>query len=225
MVLEIIFSHSGGMFPYYLGVAEVLKDYDLSNVIFSATSGGCFAPMVLNSGKNPRDVFDKILNHIGGEGSWETIIKEFIFNEFTEEELLQNNHKLSVKLTKLNQFLLPEKVNVDSWTSKQDFIDCIGAACYVPMMCGSKFYCEYRNQKIVDGFFAGTSELPITDNETLLISTTKWRPFTPHWLLPCTDADWLKNIYNLGYRDAMVNIRDIESRLTKRNVISDAIAS
>ena len=220
MAIEIIFSHSGGMFPYYLGIAEVLKEYDLSDVVFSGTSGGCFAPIVLNSGRDPREIFGKIINHIKSNGSWESVIKDFLNNEFTEEELLRNNNKLSVKLTKLNNFLLPEKVNVDSWNSKYDFIECIGAACYVPILCGNKFYCEYRNNKTVDGFFAGTSELHVTSNQTLLFSTTKWRPFTPHWLLPCTDTDWLKNIYELGYRDAMANIQEIESKLTRKEMLS-----
>ena len=220
MTLEIIFSHSGGMFPYYMGIAEVLKNYDLSNVIFSATSGGCFAPLVLNSGKDPKEIFNKILGYIKRDESWETIIKQFIYDEFTEEELLKNNKRLSVKLTRLNSFLLPEKVNVDTWTSKRDFIECIGAACYVPMLCGPKFYCEYRDNKVVDGFFSGTSELPVTENNRLLFSTTKWRPFTPQWLIPCTDTDWLKNIYELGYKDAMLHIQEIETKLQRKHLHS-----
>ena len=121
MPKEIIFSYSGGMFPYYLGIAEVLQEYDLSDAVYSGTSGGCFAPLVLNAGKSPREVFEKILLALQkAKEPWERIIKEFIKEEFTEEELMRNNRVLTVKLCKLNPFFIPSKVTVDTWKDTSD---------------------------------------------------------------------------------------------------------
>ena len=79
MNVEIIFSYSGGMFPYYLGIAEVLQDYDLSEVVYSATSGGCFAPLLLNSKRDIRKTFDKILDTIKNNNkTWEEIHPEHL---------------------------------------------------------------------------------------------------------------------------------------------------
>lgn len=220
MSTEVIFSHSGGMFPYYLGIAEVLQQYDLTDVVFSATSGGCFAPIVLNAGKSPREVFNKIIQDIEGNNqSWEQIIRDFLEKEFTEEELLQNNRRLSIKLAKLNEFLLPEKVNVDHWENKEDIVDCVTAACYVPMLCGSKFYYNYRGSNIVDGFFAGTSSLPVTTHKNILFTIDKWRRVSPTWLIPSTDVAWLTGMYELGVMDAVGNKEELLKVLKEKEKI------
>ena len=80
-------------------------------------------------------------------------------------------------------------------------------------MCGNKFYIEYRDQKIVDGFFSGTSNEPVTENEHILFRSNKWRYVNPSWLLPSKDTVWLKSLYELGYNDALENIKDISTVL------------
>lgn len=214
MTVEVVFSHSGSMFAYYLGIAEVLQEYDLSDVIFSGTSGGCFPCILLNSSNNIRDFFDEILEYVkNSNDSWENVIKNFLTEYLSDEDVEANQNKFICKLTKLNDFLLPEKVTVSSWRDKEDFINCVVAACYVPIMCGNKFYIEYRGEKIVDGFFSGTSNTPVTNNEHLLFHPNKWRYINPTWMLPSKDTVWLKSLYELGYNDALANIQDIQSVL------------
>ena len=214
MTVEVIFSHSGSMFAYYLGIAEVLQKYDLSDVVFSGTSGGCFPCILLNSKNNIREFFEDILNCVKtSKDSWENVIRDFLTEYLSEDDIEANKGKFTCKLTKLNDFFLPEKVKVSKWTDKQDFVDCIVASCYVPIMCGNKFYIEYRDQKIVDGFFSGASNEPVTENKHILLSPSKWRYVNPSWLLPSKDTVWLKSLYELGYNDALANIKDISSVL------------
>ena len=71
MTVEVIFSHAGSMFAYYLGIAEVLQKYDLSDVVFSGTSGGCFPCILLNSKNDIREFFEDILNCVKtSKDSW-----------------------------------------------------------------------------------------------------------------------------------------------------------
>ncbi len=214
MSVEIIFSHAGGMFPYYLGIAEILQSYDLSEVVFSATSGGCFAPLLLNSKRDIRKTFDKILDSIKNNNkTWEEILHDFLDKELTEEDVALNNRRFCVKLAKLNDFFFPDKVSVDKWDNKADLVDCVTAACYVPLICGKKFYTTYRNQKIVDGFFGGTSSLPITSHNSIKFSVDKWRMIDPSWLIPSTDIPWLKGLFELGVMDAIGHKDEIEKLL------------
>ena len=126
MTVEVVFSHSGSMFAYYLGIAEVLQDYDLTDVIFSGTSGGVFPCILLNSKNCIREFFDQILEYVkDSSGSWEHIIRDFLNKYLSQQDVEANQNKFMCKLTKLNDFFLPEKVKVSKWTDKQDFVDCI----------------------------------------------------------------------------------------------------
>ena len=214
MTVEVIFSHAGSMFAYYLGIAEVLQKYDLTDVVFSGTAGGCFPCILLNSKNNIREFFDEILDAVKIPNySWENIIRDFLTEYLSQEDIESNKGKFTCKLTKLNDFFLPEKVKVSKWTDKEDFIDCIVASCYVPGVSGNKLYMEYRGNKVVNGFFSGTSSEPVTENAYMLFSSNKWRYINPTWLLPSKDAVWLKSLYELGYNDALANIKDISAVL------------
>lgn len=215
MTKEIIFSYCGGMFPYYLGIASVLQNkYDLSDVVYSATSGGSFAPLLLNSKRDIADSFQKILNFIeSNNNSWEKIIYEFLEEELTEEDVLLNNDKINIKLTRVNDFFLPEKVLVKRWDNKQDLAKCISASCFVPLLCGNKFYSEYRGNKIIDGFFASTSTIPVTDHPNIIFRIDKWRMLNPANMIPSNDTSWLKSIFELGKFDAEQHSDEIENLL------------
>ena len=223
MTKEIIFSYCGGMFPYYLGIASVLQNkYDLTDVIFSSTSGGSFAPVLLNSKKDIIKTFEKILDFIdSNDNSWEDIIYEFLKQELTEEDVSLNNEKLNIKLTRLGDFLLPEKVLVKKWDNKEDLARCISSSCFVPLLCGNKFYTEYRGYKIVDGFFTSTSTVPVTKHPNIIFKIDKWRFLTPSSMLPTNDIPWLKSMFSLGALDAEKHSSEIELLL---NPLKDNIS-
>lgn len=212
MSKEIIFSYCGGMFPYYLGIASVLqKNYDLSDVVFSSTSGGSFAPLLLNSKRDILETFNNILDFIEfNDSSWEKIIYDFLKQELNESDVAANNDKLYVKLTKINDYLMPEKVSVKNWVNKEDLCKCISASCFVPILCGNKFFTSYRGNKIVDGFFAGTSTIPVTENPNIIFKIDKWRLLTPSSILPTSDIPWLKSMFNLGVLDAEKHSDEIQ---------------
>lgn len=57
---QIGFGGCGGMYNYFLGVASVLQDeFDLSGVVYSGVSAGCFPAMVLALGLNAKEFFFK----------------------------------------------------------------------------------------------------------------------------------------------------------------------
>jgi len=216
MTKEVIFSYCGGMFSYYFGIASVLQEkYDLSDVVFSATSGGSFAPLLLNSKRDIKQVFSDIIDFIdGNQDSWEDIIYNFLKQELTEEDVKNNNGKLIVKFTKLNDYLLPEKVLVKKWDNKEDLAKCISAACFVPLISGNKLYTKYRESNIIDGFFSNTSVSPVTDNENIVFRVDKWRFMSYASMIPTNDIPWLKSMFELGILDANKHKDEIDSVLT-----------
>jgi hypothetical protein len=215
MTTEIVFSHSGSMFAYYLGIAEILQKYDLSNVVFSGTSGGCFPCILLNAKRDIRDFFDQIIEHIkeNDDKNWDSLVTSILRHCIDEEDVESNQDKFYCKFSRLNGGVLPEKVVVSNWTSKEDFVECIASACFIPMVSDNKMYKVYRNEKVMDGFFSGTSSKPVTDNPYVLFSPNKWRFSNPTWMFPTKDTEWLKAMYELGYNDALTNIKDIEAVL------------
>lgn len=215
MTVEVVFSHSGTMFAYYMGIAEILQKYNLTDVVFSGTSGGCFPCILLNSKRDIRDFFGQIMEYIkvNNDKNWDNLITSILEQCIDDEDVKSNQNKFYCKFSKLNGMVLPEKIVVSNWTSKQDFIDCIASACFIPMVSDNKMYKVYRNEKVLDGFFSGTSSKPYTDNPYILFHPNKWRFINPAWMLPSKDIEWLKAMYELGYNDALANIKDIETLL------------
>jgi len=216
MSKEIIFSFSGGMFPYYLGIASVLQTYDLSDVVFSCTSGGCFAPLLLNSKRDIQTTLDAVMEIMKTENkSWEDIINQFLVNELTEDDVHANNDKLMIKLTKLDKYFMPEKAVVKKWDNKEDMAKCVAVACFVPLLCGNKFFTEYKGNRVLDGFFSGTSTTPVTSLPSMYFSVYKWRSLNPINMLPSDDKAWMRSIFELGVLDANENLGEIEAFLTQ----------
>ena len=214
MTKEIIFSFSGGMFPYYLGIASVLENYDLSDVIFSGTSGGCFPALLLNSHRNSNETFEKILKYIeGNDKQWVDVIKGFLEQELDEKDVSRNNGKLYIKLTKLNDYFIPEKVIVKKWTDKNDLAKCISVACFVPYITGSGLSTTYRGHNIVDGFFSNTSTIPVTKNSNMTFKLNKWRSFDISSIIPTSDTKKLRNMFEDGVNDTKKHIHEIDNFL------------
>lgn len=215
MTIEVVFSYCGSMFGYYLGIAEMLQKYDLTDVVFSGTSAGCFPCILLNAKRDIRDIFNQILEHIkvNPDKNWDTLVTEILEKHIDDKDIENNQGKLYCKLTKLNSFLMPEKAVMSKWENKQDFVDCITSACFVPMLSAKGLYKMYRNEKVLDGSFSGTSSKPVTENPYILFYPNKWRYTNPVWMLPTQDVGWLKAMYELGYNDALVNIKEIEAVL------------
>jgi hypothetical protein len=59
-IAQIGFGGCGGMYNYFLGVASVLQEeYDLTDVIFSGVSAGCFPAAILALGMDAKEFFYK----------------------------------------------------------------------------------------------------------------------------------------------------------------------
>ena len=213
--MEIVFSHAGGLYPYLMGIAEVLQELELEDVIYSCTSAGSLPAVLLNARKNMREAFNDIVEEDLTQGSWEEILRRNLEKYISEEDFIANKGKLICKLSKLNTFLVPEPVTVSTWKSREDFIDCIVACCYVPFLCGKKLFLNYHDEKVLDGFFANCSSKPVTTLPYLYIHPEMWRPMKKQWYIPTSDKEWMKSLYTWGVEDANKNLRDLVSKTNK----------
>jgi len=165
-MIEVIFPHTGITFPYYLGVIKILKEhYQFDGVKFSGTSAGMFPCVLAFLDKDIDAIFEKILGEFDTKESYEKIIRNVLEDVITEEDFQTVNGKVICKMAKLNKFLIPEKTYVSSWTDRKDMIECLVAGCHIPYITGEGFYYEYRDSKILDGWFAHTSMKPATNYE------------------------------------------------------------
>ena len=213
--MEVIFSYAGGLYPYLMGVAEVLQEMELEDIIYSCTSAGCIPAVLLNSRKNIKETFNEMIKEDLSKGTWEEIIRKNLEKYISEEDFIANKGKVICKLSKLNTFLVPEPVTVSEWTSRKDFIDCIVASCYVPFLCGNKLFLNYRGEKVLDGFFSKASSEPVTTLPNIYIHPEIWRPMKKHWYIPSSDKEWMRTLYTWGVEDANKNLKDFLSNMNK----------
>ena len=93
---QLIFSGCGGMYSYNLGIASVIQEhYDLSNVVISSASAGCFPAMALMLNFNILEYFDiwniafleEVNTHLfGAIGIWNKIVKKWTLKFLNKDE-------------------------------------------------------------------------------------------------------------------------------------------
>jgi hypothetical protein len=224
MTTEIVFGHGGTFFAYYLGIAKYMKEtLDLSDVVYSGTSAGNLPCILLCAEKNIDKVFRTILGYIAGYAktkTWEEIIRMTLNDIIREDDIPKLNDKYHCKMTKIGRFYFPGKAYTKTWKNKEDLVDCVTAACFVPGLCGNKLSLPYRGESVLDGFFTGTSEANVTESErTLLIKANKWRNTLISSYLPNDDLAYLSSLYTLGYCDAKKNKEEFDFLLKEEEEI------
>ena len=129
-------------------------------------------------------------------------------------------------MTRLNSLFLPEQVTVSSWNTRQDLIDCLVACCYIPVYCGKDLYQNYRNERVMDGWFSRTSNTCVSGKECIVLDSKKYNDKIPEkWLMPKMTDEYVFGLYELGKKahlDLNLKIKS-EIQLKEKLIKDDSI--
>ena len=221
----IMFSGSGGLFTYQMGIAKFLqKNYDLANIQFLASSGGVPSAFLLAINYNVDKAWDKWFV------PWVTDSKEsilgfpnncysyhflddmwpYFYEVFKDVDI--DNCNLTIVLTKN----IIEKVYETKWDSLKDLHSSMCTSCAIPFLLSQNLYRSHRNYNYCDGSFpTGLTCHPPSDSDV------EWLPidlniFIPtelnlfiflaaYRVLDLADIPKSKIFYRLGYKHAKEN--------------------
>ena len=222
---HLIFSGCGGMYSYNLGIASVIQEnYDLSNVVISSASAGCFPAMALVLNINILEYFDiwniKFLEEVnthlfGAIGVWNKIAKKWILKFLNEDENIYKKAKsrLFCSITTCNYFTKPhlENMVISDWKSNEDLIDGMMSSAFIPFFDIGKLTNSYRNKKCIDGSITNNEPNPYPELNIpkLVISYDMFNPnMKKSWYLVwCwSSPKWSRYLFELGRKDALDNI-------------------
>lgn len=222
--VQISFAGSGGMYHYYLGIAKVLQDnFDLQNVIFGATSGGCLPALLLLLGEDIDKIHyecnHKILSEVSGYwlGSlfnWNATVRKHVFNYLYDDVHTFVNNKLYISISKLQLGTTPIQNEVISyWESKQDLIDCIQCSGFIPFIFEPQGWYWYRESRYIDGGFTNNCVKNSEEIPHIYITTDMWRQVNYNWIWCYSDAEWAEQLYKWGKEDASANLNVFSEHL------------
>ena len=231
---QLIFNGCGGMYSYNLGVASVIQDnYDLSNVIISSASGGCFPAMALILEFNILQYFDtwniplleEVNSHLfGAIGIWNRIVKKWTLKFLNKDKNIYKKaiSKLFCSITTCNILKKPyiENILISDWKSNEDLIDGMISSAFVPFFDMGKLTNLYRNKRCIDGSITNNNPIPYPelDIPKLVISYDMWRPeMDKSWYLVwCwSSPKWSRYLFELGRKDTLDNIEKIDTILNR----------
>jgi hypothetical protein len=225
--IEIIFAGSGGMYPYYFGISEILQQhFDLSDVFFSATSGGCYAPMFLSSNKNIVEYFKKIQDYIFNEleesytGTFfklNKIIFDLTKKIFNTNDILKINNKFVCRCSLIKNISNPyswKAVYFNKWDNVEDFANCIKASSYLPIY-GTELLSKYKGNYYADGIFTHNTKESVSNLPSFVFNLDKWRKIPISWYHVYNDYQWGNKLYKMGKEDAIKNLDEIKDFFNK----------
>ena len=164
---HIAFGASAGCFPYQLGIAAFIsKNFDLTDVTFSGSSGGAWPAILLASDVDIEFSFE-ILTCLGSEqisssmfgrhwdaygqfGKATSVVFDKIFQGIDLRRRVKG--RLSISLTRLALYPLPHLKNeiISTFLSNQDVFDCMLASCLIPFAVNGQPFVQYRGWICVD---------------------------------------------------------------------------
>lgn len=216
-IAQIGFGGCGGMYNYFLGVASVLQEeYDLTDVIFSGVSAGCFPAMVLALSIDVKEFFFKenipLIEHAAtcsyaGLGKWIPLVKANTLKMLPVDAYKQADKKLYFSVTEV-----PALKNhvLTTWTSNEDMVDCMLCSGHVPLYTDS-LVANYRGKRFVDGGLTNNHPIVYPDRPHKMLQIWKWRWISPTWVLVTTSADWALELFRMGREDALKRLsREID---------------
>lgn len=212
---QITFCGCGGMYNYFLGIACILQEYgdNFNDTAFSGSSAGCFPALVLALNLPIRQLFEEwnipLLNevnksYIGSLFRWNSIVRKHTMKYLPNNANEIVNGKLLLSLTRVSTW---KNELFSEWTSVEDLLDCIMASSFLPIF-DTKLTQKFRNKSYIDGSITNTSPIHknITPNNTLIITTNMWRKTKTTWLWCYSDITWAKKLFEIGQKDAIVNL-------------------
>ncbi len=191
--IGLSFGPTGGLFMYSHGIAKYLEEnYDLSNVIFAGTSGGCQPSYFLASGipmdtayKNwllpmMKDMWDDNYTNI-----FTKLFKPWCFSLCTGMNRSKRHlGKIQIKnnpIYKGNKLYLNildlynlKQISVSDWRSFDDLFNGVQSTQFIPFIFGYPFSI-FRNRWCIDGFFVDTYFEPLEDVYWIHLNPYKWQ--------------------------------------------------
>jgi hypothetical protein len=224
--VRILCAGGGYYVFYYLGIFKFMQEhYDLTDCVFSGVSAGILPCLALSAGISIDLALNKMLelNERLKDGVFNKIYDYMrdLLNHFITADILKKiNGKLYVTLLEVPAY---NYVTINSWTSKEDLIDCIIASSFLPNLLTSQPYSLFRGRKFIDGgIMRPIPQLPGPGLD-IVISANKYKPIRFKGLLdyvafkiPTYSATEPYELFEKGYNDAIVHKSEFENVLQKQ---------
>jgi hypothetical protein len=222
---QIIFTGCGGMIAYYFGIAKFLQEnYSMDNISFGGVSGGSIIATFLTLKLNIDEIFDiyskefceNIIKKETGAlfntlGCVKKNLKDLFLDKCNENTYKYINEKeLFISVTSIYN----TNIVISNWESNDDLIDCIIASCGMPLL-GEKLFQNFREKYCLDGCFSNNYPILYPYLPYIFITPLKWRYIPLSWFYIDSNIDWYKELFLLGYNDAIKNRDDFDYYLDK----------
>ncbi|KAK8941869.1 hypothetical protein KSP40_PGU016471 [Platanthera guangdongensis] len=224
------FSAAGLLFPYHLGVAQLLleKGFIKETTPLAGSSAGAIVCVVISSGSSMKDALQatKILAEdcrLNGTAFRLGEVLRNVLNEFLPEDVhTRSNGRVRIAITQLSW--RPRGLLVDQFDSKKDLINAVITSSFIPGYLAPRPATLYRNKLCIDGGL--TLFLPPTSaSKTIRICAFPAKQIglrdvgiSPdcnpedragprqlfNWALEPADDGVLDKLFELGYLDAEV---------------------
>lgn len=232
---HLIFSGCGGMYSYNLGIASVIQEnYDLSNVVISSASAGCYPAMALVLNLNILEYFElwnipflkEVNSHLfGAIGVFNKIAKKWTLKFLNKDENIYKKaiSRLFCSITTCNILQKPylENMLISDWSSNEDLIDGIMSSAFIPLLDIGKLTNIYRNKRCIDGSITNNEPNPYPDLDLpkLVISYDMWNStIKKSWYLVwCwSSPSWSRYLFELGRKDTLENMKKLDNILHRK---------
>ena len=222
MKRQLVFCGGGGKYNYSLGVlATIQKHFDLSDIIISGTSSGCFPAFIASSNLNAYNAFERynipLLATInkytsGALGNWNKVVREHTNAYMPEKTFLNVSNKLYIQLT---EFPNLKGSMINTWKSNRELLDTLMASSFIPIFDTFKLYETYNGKKYIDGSISNNNPIPFDNSPYFLIHSERWRklPFSYFWCWGSTLH--ARTLFEMGRLDAEKHIEELNEFFKK----------
>jgi predicted acylesterase/phospholipase RssA len=226
--VEIAFGGCGGMYHYLLGVASVLqKHFDLSNVVFSGTSAGCFPAFCLAAGYDVQELFvrwnlpflkDVRQSYTGGLLRWNNIVRRHTY-EWLPQDVSVLHDRLYVWVTEVvDSVFRPSTFRpmlCSRWENREDLLNCLMASAHVPFLEPQlKLTQTFRGRRCIDGGASTHDVFAVGKEESsILLVPSRWRRMRLNWWYCYSSETWAQQLFDWGKQDALHHLHEFNAVL------------
>ncbi|EOA38013.1 hypothetical protein CARUB_v10009483mg [Capsella rubella] len=222
------FSAAGLLFPYHLGVAQLLieKGYIKETTPLAGSSAGAIVCAVITSGASMQEALEATkelaadCRRNGTAFRLGAVLRESMERLLPDDIHIRSNGRIRVAITRV--FWRPRGLLVDQFDSKSDLIDAIFTSSFIPGYLAPRPATMFRNRVCVDGgltlFMPPTAAAKTVRVCAFSASNFKLKgiEISPdcnplnratarqllNWALEPAEDEVLEKLFELGYADA-----------------------
>ncbi|GAB2229725.1 hypothetical protein Droror1_Dr00013977 [Drosera rotundifolia] len=151
------FSAAGLLFPYHLGVAELLieKGYIMDSTPLAGSSAGAIVCAVIASGSSMQEALDvtKVLAQDcrlrGTAFRLGAVLRDVLTKFLPDDVHIRSSGRVRVAVTQI--FWRPRGLLIDQFNSKDDLIDAVFTSSFIPGYLAPRPATTFRNRLCIDG--------------------------------------------------------------------------